>query len=129
MAQQPMRERRLSFNKVKGFFTGVKKSVSNTLVNIFKSPLSWKSVFWDSYIADEFPDHLMRITKILTGIGFILRFINTTFLGIFLTIDSVYSIYRHRFELKITKSWYEDMPRFARLLFGIMLVVQLVPIL
>lgn len=127
MAQQPIRERRLSF-KVKGFFAGVKKSVNDTLVNVFKSPFTWKSVFWDSYIADEFPDHLMRITKILTGLGFILKFVNATFLGLFLAIDGLYSVYRHRFELHITRSWYEDMPRFARSLFGIMLTIQLITI-
>ncbi|MBU5688110.1 MAG: hypothetical protein KQA41_01235 [Candidatus Aenigmarchaeota archaeon] len=116
------RQKAKCFLKVKGFFAAAKESISNTFQDIFKSPFSWKSILWDSYIADELPEKTMRFAKILTAISVALRFVSTTFIGIYLALDGLYSIYRNRFELKLTKSWEEDVPRFARIMLGILII-------
>ncbi|MEM5777338.1 MAG: hypothetical protein QXJ06_02715 [Candidatus Aenigmatarchaeota archaeon] len=109
-------------SKAKDFFAVAKESINNTFQENFKSPFSWKSILWDSYIADELPEKTMRFAKILTAISIALRLVNTTFLGIYLALDGLYSIYRHRFELNLTKSWEEDVPRFARIMLGLLII-------
>lgn len=108
--------------KLKDFFAVAKESVNNLIQEKFKSPFSWRSIFWDSYMVDDIPEKTMRLASILTAISVALRFISTTFLGIYLTIDGFYSFYRHRFELKITKSWEQDIPRFARIMLGLLII-------
>ncbi len=115
------RVRRLLF-KAKDFFAAAKESVFDFFQDIFRSPFSWKSIFWDSYLADDIPEKTMRFARILTALSVALRFLGATFLGLYLAIDGLYSFYRHRFELKITKSWEEDVPRFARVMLGLLII-------
>ncbi len=114
---------KLSFpKKLRSLFTGVKRQVNNLVHEIFKSPLSWRSIFWDGYITDEFPDHLMRISKYVIGLTYIARLVNLATLGIFLVVDGLYSIYRNRFEVALTRRWTDDLPRMARCLLGVVLI-------
>jgi hypothetical protein len=112
----------LRLYKLKRFFAKAKDFVNNFIQDTFRSPFSWINVLWDSYLADDIPEKTMRFAKILTALSVALRFISTTFLGICLAIDGLYSFYRHRFELKITKSWEQDVPRFARIILGLLIV-------
>ena len=112
-----------------GFITGVKKLLAGAREDIcyrindsLRSPMSWKLVFWDSNIMDEFPDHIMRIMRFLMGIASVAKIINFIYLGAFLVVDSIYTIYRYRVEISLTKSWHEDAPRVARLFFGFILM-------
>lgn len=126
MVTKPVKERRLSFKKVKGFVTEVRKSAIPNLIDSFKSPFSWSNIFWDSNLADDFEDHVMRITRIMTGIGFALRFVSVGFFGLFLAVDGLHSFFRHRVELHVTRSWRDDVPRVTRTLFGLMLVTSVI---
>ena len=108
--------------RLKGFFAKIKESLSEFIQEVLKSPLSWRSILWDSYLADGMPEKTMRFAKILTALSVALRFLSTTFLGIYLAVDGLYSFYRHRFELKITKSWEQDVPRFARIMLGLLII-------
>lgn len=121
MASKPIKGRQLSL-KLKRLFAGAKKSIIRLINNSLKSPLSWRSIFWDGYLVDEFPEHVMRVLRILIGLAYIIKSINITFLGLFLVIDGIYSVYRYRFEFKLTKTWHEDIPRLARSLLGFMLM-------
>ncbi|MEM0473423.1 MAG: hypothetical protein QXF88_01745 [Candidatus Aenigmatarchaeota archaeon] len=120
---RPLKGRQL-LSKVKGFFAEAKKSASDFFHDVFKSPFSWRSVMWDSYLADELPEKTMRFTRIVTALGFILKFLNSAALGLFMIVDGIYSFYRNRFELKLTKSWHEDVPRFARIMLGMLIVAN-----
>jgi hypothetical protein len=64
----------------------------------------------------------MRVLRFLLGIAYIVKIINMAFIGLFFVIDGIYSIYRYRFEFKLTNTWHEDIPRMARSLFGFMLM-------
>ncbi|MBS3052531.1 MAG: hypothetical protein J4428_04135 [Candidatus Aenigmarchaeota archaeon] len=122
MALKPERKMPV-LKKIKHLFAGARGWIQKCIINALKSPASWASVFWDSYIADEFPDHMMRFMKLFIGLAFVIKLISGAFVGLFLAIDGLYSIYRHRFELTVTKSWKEDVPRIARCLLGIVLIV------
>jgi hypothetical protein len=108
--------------KLKGLFAKAKESVNNFIQETFKSPFSWRSILWDSYLADDIPEKTMKFAKILTALSVAFRFLSTTFLGVYLAVDGFYSFYRHRFELKITKSWEQDVPRFARIMLGLLII-------
>jgi hypothetical protein len=110
--------------KVKGFFSAIKKSFDNFIQETFKSPFSWRSILWDSYLADDIPEKTMRFARILTALSVALRFISAAFLGICLAVDGLYSFYRHRFELKITKSWEQDVPKLARIVLGLFIILK-----
>lgn len=122
MAAKP-REKMPVLKKIKHLFAGARGWIQNSLIHTLKSPASWASVFWDSYVADEFPDHMMRFMKVFVGLAFLVRLISGAFVGLFLAMDGFYSIYRHRFELAVTKNWKEDLPRMARCLLGIVLLI------
>ncbi len=119
MASKPKGQ---SLEKIKHLVAGATGWAQKTLINVLKSPVSWASVFWDGYVADEFPDHVMRFMKVFVGLAFIIRLVSGAFVGLFLAIDGLYSIYRHRFELAVTQNWREDVPRIARCLLGIVLL-------
>ncbi len=108
--------------RFKGIFAKAKNSVNSFIQETFKSPLSWRSLLWDSYLADDMPEKTMRFAKILTVLSLVLKFLSATFLGIYLVLDGFYSFYRYRFELKITKSWEQDIPRFARIILGLLII-------
>lgn len=120
---QPLKSRQL-LSKVKGFFVEAKKSAISFFHDVFKSPLSWRSVMWDSYLADGLPEKTMRFTRLVTALGFVLKLFNSAFIGLFMIFDGIYSFYRNRFELKLTKSWHDDVPRFARIMLGILIVAN-----
>lgn len=109
---------------VRKILNRIKEKGENILHDVFRSPFSWKNIFWDSYLGDGLPEKTMRFTRLITIISIIFRFVNTTFLGIYLALDGFYSIYRNRFELKLTKSWEEDVPRFARVILGILITLN-----
>lgn len=79
---------------------------------------------WDSYLADELPEKTMRFTRLVTALGFVLKLLNSVALGLFMIVDGIYSFYRNRFELKLTKSWHDDVPRFARIMLGILIIAN-----
>lgn len=117
---------KLGFNflkKVGRLFTGVKRQVNQLVGDWLNSPLSWRSIIWDNNIADEFPDHLMRTSRYLIGLTYVTHLINIALVGVFLVVDGVYSIYRNRFEVALTRQWTDDVPRVARSLLGVVLIV------
>ncbi len=124
MAQKPAEKLKPSFSKrIKGFFTGVKKWVSYLVNEKLKSPLSWRSIFWDGNIANEFPDQLMRTFRYVIGLTYVTHLIGITSVGLFLVIDGIHSIYRNRFETALTIHWTDDIPRIARSLLGFFLII------
>lgn len=64
----------------------------------------------------------MKFSRILIGLVYLAKMITLPVLGIFLFIDGLYSVFRHRFELHLTKDWHEDVPRVARAFFGFVLM-------
>ena len=112
----------ISHKKLGRLFTGVKRQVNHLVNEALKSPLSWRSIFWDGYITDEFPDHLMRISRYLVGFTYLARLANIATLGFFFVVDGLYSIYRYRFEVALTRRWTDDLPRMARCLLGVVLL-------
>ncbi len=123
MAQQPARKLRFNFlKKTEDLFTGVKRRVNHLISEAFHSPLSWRSIFWDGNIADEFPDRLMRGFRYLIGFTYVTHLINLAMVGVFLLVDGLHSIYRNRFELSATRYWTDDVPRVARCLLGVLII-------
>ena len=110
--------------KLNHLFTGVKGKVTDWLSDAITSPLSWRSLMWDSNIANEFPDRLIRAFRYVIGFTYITHILNLASVGLFLIFDSLYSIYRNRFELQLTKNWTDDVPRFARCLLGIVFIAS-----
>ena len=127
MALSRKRGRRLP-SRLARILTNFKNITNKILKEVWislKSPLNWASIFWDCYLADEFPDHVMRLLRILFGICYIFKIIDTPFIGLFFVIDGIYSVYRYRVEFKLTKSWREDIPRITRSILGFMLMRRL----
>lgn len=109
--------------RVKDGLLEVKTLVLFNVINMMKSPLRWSWIFWDGYKGDGLPAKVMRVARILIGIAGICRLVPTAWVGLFFFADGFYSIYRYRFEVPKTNSWYEDIPRGARSLFGYLLMV------
>ena len=109
--------------RIKDVYLRVKTLVLISAVNMMRSPLRWSWIFWDGYNEHKFPDQLMRIIRVIVGVAGLCKFIAPAWVGMFFFIDGFYSIYRYRFEIPRTNSWYEDLPRGARSLFGYMLMV------
>ncbi|MCS7135018.1 MAG: hypothetical protein NZ893_01090 [Candidatus Aenigmarchaeota archaeon] len=98
------------------------KKMINSVQESTKSPLSWSNILWDPYLEDDMPEKSMRFAKILIALLFVFKILNLVYVGICLAIDGLYSLYRYRFELNITKSWSEDLPKIARIMLGLMLI-------
>ena len=114
----------LSFKeRLRNTIINIKTSIIFSIVNSIKSPLYWSSVFWDGYNRSEFPDNIMRLFRVLIGVLTVIKIIRPFWLGLFLVIDGAYAIYRYRFEIPETKHWYEDIPRGARFLLGVVLIL------
>lgn len=104
-------------------FLEVKTLVLFNVINMMKSPLRWSWIFWDGYKGNGIPAKIMRVARVLIGIAGICKLVPPSWVGLFFFVDGFYSIYRYRFEVPKTKSWYEDIPSGARSLFGYMLMM------
>ena len=122
MAPKPAEKSKSFSKRIKHFFTGVKKWTNHKVKETLHSPLSWRSIFWDGNVADEFPDRFMRAFRYLIGFTYLTHLIGLVSVGVFLVIDGIHSVYRNRFEVKLTREWTDDVPRIARSLLGVVII-------
>lgn len=95
---------------------------------ILSRSLSFTWIFWDAILShklykhqEAFPDQLLRFLRLGVGISWFVGLINPMTAGIILAADGVYSIARYR-QLKVTKSFMEDVPRIARIGVALLLI-------
>jgi len=114
-------------NRIKTLFTGP-NAFAISIFAILSRSLSFTWIFWDAFLShklykhqDVFPDQILRFVRMGVGIGWFVGLVNPVSAGIMLAADGAYSIFRYR-QLKVTKSFIEDVPRIARIAVALFLI-------
>ncbi|MFH8080569.1 MAG: hypothetical protein QXO84_01685 [Candidatus Aenigmatarchaeota archaeon] len=116
----------LFLSSKKSLFKQLRIKIDSFFKENIRSPFSWSNILWDPYVEDDIPEKSLRFAKIITALLALSKLVNAIILGVCLAVDGLYSFYRDRFELKITKSWEQDVPKIARMMLGILITLNFV---
>jgi len=113
--------------RINNLFTS-SNALAISVFAILSRSLSFTWIFWDAILSHKlykhqevFPDQFLRFVRLGVGIGWFIGLISPLTAAVILAADGIISIVRYR-QLKVTKSFIEDVPRIARIAVALLLV-------